>query len=207
MNGIRSQAAALPGASTNLERSAAAYRAGDTTRGERLFRDAFLDVVPLVRLVVHNHLDGAEDREDAIQLAMTNIWRAVETGVVPAISIYAFGASIDRYRREDKHERRRRRDRDDEYTEGAHNSEEREAYWEADPSPAPDHVDESVARLGVFRSVEALAAMRPLWGQIALCLANGLTQAETARALNRPRGTITRNVVEIRRHLEAQAAA
>ena len=210
MSGFRSQAAALPPRASNLTLSAEAYGAGDAVGGERMFRAAFDEVLPLVRVVVARHLDGVEDREEASMTAMSNIWRAVRAGTDPAITLYATNAAIDRHRRESKHAKRRafiladepRTDAEDDEQTRSKADGRRAAKWSA----SRDHADDAIGTADAARLADDLGAVRPLWGEIARCLAAGLTQFDTARELKRPEGTVTRNVVEMRLYLEGRAA-
>lgn len=170
--------------------AARAYAAGDEQAGRRLFDAAFVEIAPLVRMVVARHLDSPEDRDDAFQIAMTNVWNAVRAGRDPAIELRARGAALTRHKIEHRNVRRQRRSVE----------ERRRDDHQADHAPA------IVGSIDAERIATAAAEVRPLWGAIARLLAAGLTQAEVARALDRPAGTITRNVVEIRAWMREDAA-
>jgi DNA-directed RNA polymerase specialized sigma24 family protein len=210
VTGFRRQAASLPPQPSNLTLSAQAYAAGDTHQGERLFHAAFIDAAPLVRMVIHRHLSGVEDREDAFQVAMLNIWRSVQRGEDPAITPRARGAAVSHLRRD--------------RVQAGHGD---RLGWravqrgETPPVPrervpvegvlsemsTPDHADETLDAIEVQRIAATLGMLRPIWGEIVQQLAAGLSQAEAARELGRPKGTITRNVSEIRTHLEREEGA
>lgn len=202
MSGLRSQAASLPPRVSALERSTNAYAAGNASMGEVLFAEAFLVVMPLVRSIVRRHLDGVEDREDAIQSAMTSIWRSVERGELPSIEIRARAAAVDSRRRQWVQQGSGR------------GRDERPIRERVHVDTMPDIGDDGEADAIVARLdsdmytptiIELLDDVRPLWGEIAACLSLGLSQAETALELNRPAGTVRRNVVSMRQHLETVA--
>lgn len=220
MSGLRRQSAELPLPASNLTLAARAHAAGHADEGDRLFHAAFLDVLPLVRAIVHKHLAGPEDREDAIQQAMVNIWRAVRKGIDPAIEMRARGASIDRYRREQRHASRRAGDvATDRHTAGSPiagtgsvggrntPADENDDWFVVEHAIEADHVDDTIDAIEVERIAGVLGEHRALWADITRCLASGLTQAETARHLQRPPGTIGRNVTEIRTFVERRKAS
>lgn len=197
MSGLRGQAAPLPGASTNLHAAAAAYARGDTTSGDHYFRAAFLDTAPLVRRTIERHLTQPEDRDDAFQHTMLSLWNAVRAGNVPAIELRARGAAIDRFRRETRHERHRAKATST-IAKAFKANQITDDYAEFEPVSSEDHVAFVEAGMAVDDLAARAGAARPLWGMLVHLLAQGATPAEAAQALGRPRGTIRRNIVELR---------
>ncbi|MCW2922248.1 MAG: hypothetical protein JWL76_2122 [Thermoleophilia bacterium] len=193
---------------SNLTMSAQAYAAGDDTTGRRLFDAAFLDIAPLVRMVVARHVEGPEDRDDAFQQAMSNIWRAVQRGVDPAIELYARGAAIDRFRREYRHDQHRDvtdrsgDDRTGRFEDGLSGGDGAHERFTMD-----DHVEATLDAIEVARVADVLGEHRELWGDIIRCLAQGMGPTEAATHLGRPAGTVKRNVVEIRAYIAERRAA
>lgn len=192
-----------------LTRAADAYAAGNDRLGAQLFDRAHDEILPLVRRIVDHNVGSIPriDAEGVVQDVLIAVWSDVTRGKEPVVSMVATNISIDVFRREVA-----RKGRDGKqlprpqfhHLDASRDEAPETAGW---TPREPDHADASLDAIVMAKLAQQLGAIKPVWGLMALAGAAGLADArEIADHLNRPRGTIRREICELRAHLEGEAA-
>ncbi len=202
---MRSQAAPLP--QRHLLRCAQAYAAGNDTLGATLFALVHAEILPLVAFVAAKHVPNESAREDVIQAATLKIWQQLKRGIEPEVRRVTYHAVVDAYRTASgMGDARTLTGREnfaatnrfalipevDEYTDNAL------------VDPSDDHA-KTLGRVDAERYTERFAEHHDAWGLIAFCLAEGMTQNETARRLGLPRWDVNKHVADMRAFLEGES--